>query len=175
VFVAEGRLRALDQPTAQCLDRQDGRSPGSVVKLWSVELGQKTEIRRSIDHQISSQPEPAVNMTYSPVTVRRCWMMSAETAFRRQTTSACSARRHRSGRPDIDSSIVVVDGEFWRPGDGAIQRYEAVSTGIGYGQRYMLPGGGNVDPSSLFAALGSMWMYRGQELIGFDIPTGSAN
>ena len=187
VYVAStGRLRTLDPTDGHEVSSIAWRSAGEprlgCTGVWSVELGQKTEltaVNATSGDQLGSSSLPST-MAYGPLTVEsQCWMMSGRDGASAGQTRLTMLNSDASVLTEsvIEGSLVILDGEFWRlDGDGSIQRYEAVSAGIGYGQRYMLPiGPENGDPAGLFAAVGSMWLYRGQELVGFDILTGSAN
>ena len=150
VYVASiGRLRTLDPADGHELSSIAWRTPGEprlgCAGLWSVELGPKTEIRavNSITgDQFGSSSLPS-SMAYGPLTVEtQCWMMSGRDGASAGETHLTMLNPDGSvvGEQRIDASMVILDGEFWRlAGDGSIQRWEAVSAAMGYGQRYMLP------------------------------------
>jgi hypothetical protein len=185
VYVASaGRLRILHP--------MDGSEQSAVVwrtageprlgcgGLWSVELGAETELRAinaASGDQVGGSDLPS-DTTYGPVySEGLCWMMSGRDGASAGGTRLVLLNASGSAVEDrtYASSIVILDSEFWRlAGDGSIQRFEVLSGQGGYGPRYILPiSTENAYPDGLFAAVGSMWLYRGQELIGFDIPTGS--
>jgi hypothetical protein len=150
--------------------------------VWSVELGAGTEVRAinvASGDQVGGSDLPP-ETTYGPIySEGLCWMMSGLDGASAGGTRLILLSANGSAVEDrtYTSSMVVLDSEFWRlAGDGSIQRFEVLSGQGGYGRRYILPiGPENGDPGSLFAAVGSMWLYRGQQLIGFDILTGSDN
>jgi hypothetical protein len=180
-----GRLRVLDPADGRELTAVSWKTAGEprlgCGQLWSVELGESTQLRAvnvSSGDQIGSSSLPS-SMTYGPVSSEGlCWMMSGQdgaSAGKTQLT-LLNPNGTVSGEYSYDRSIVVLDGEFWiLTADGSVQRFEA-TVGVPFGQRYALPiTPENGDPRTLFSAVGSLWLYRGQELIGFDVLTGSGN
>jgi hypothetical protein len=185
VYVAsEGRLRILHPVDGSERSAVAWRTAGEprlgCGGVWSVELGAETELRAinaASGDQVGGSdlpPETAYGPVYSE---GLCWMMSGRDGASAGGTRLILLNASGSAVEDRSyaSSIVILDSEFWRlADDGSIQRFEVLSGQGGYGRRYILPiGPENGDPGAFFAAVGSMWLYRGQELIGFDIPTGS--
>lgn len=186
VYVATlGRVETLDPTDGHVLTeviwKKSGEPRLGCGGVWSVEVGGTTELRginMSTGDQFGGSSLP-VSVTYGPISSEGlCWMMSGHGgASAGQTELVLLDGNGRNiGEYNYSLSMVVLDSEFWTLFGSQVQRFEVLS-GAKYGQLYMLPivpepvG----DPSTLFSAVGSLWLYRGQELIGFDVLTGSSN
>jgi hypothetical protein len=187
VFVASvGRLRTLDPDDGSEVSSFAWKTAGEprlgCGGVWSVELGDATELVaiNDVSGDQIGHSSLAPSLAYGPVSSEGlCWMMSGRDGASAGETrlALLSANGSVISERNYESPIVILDSEFWRlAGDGSIQRFEAVSTALGYGPIYILPvSPQGDDPSGIFSAVGSMWLYRGQELVGFDVVTGSSN
>jgi hypothetical protein len=151
--------------------------------LWSVQLGSTNTILNLIDTtsgDVTGASTLAADITFGPFLAEsQCWMMTGQGGASANSTSLVWILPSGSvaGDRQYGASVVLLDSEFWvLLGDGTIQRFEATSnTGIGYGQLFQLavkpP---NNDPKWLFASVGSLWLYTGTDLVGFDVLTGAS-
>jgi hypothetical protein len=117
--------------------------------------------------------------TYGPVAVESgCWMMSGFDGVSAKSASVfqLSGDTGQTLTKEYQTSVLILDGEFWTysPG-GVLQRLEA-ATGTPYGSSYRLayPPPGD-DAGLLFASVGRLWMLVGEQLVGFNMSTGAAN
>ncbi len=185
VYVAtEGSLRIVDPGDGHELSATPWKVAGEprlgCDSIWSVQRGDRTvvDLIGEGGNRIGGTTLDS-SLTFGPVSVEGfCWMMSGRDGASAGKTSLVwlSPSGDRSGDRKYDSSIVVLNGEFWLLRDDAtIQRFEAASAGLGYGPRFKLPvtieGG---DPRGIFSSVNTVWVYWGSSLMGLDILTGSA-
>jgi hypothetical protein len=182
---SQGQVSTVDPSDGNVLSfvpwKESGEPRVGCGSLWSVQLGSGKTILNLID-TASGYPNGAsilaAEITFGPFSAEgRCWMMTGQGGASANSTSLVWISPSGSVADDHQyaASLVLLDSEFWVLGDGTIQRFE-VASGIGYGRYFQLavrpP---NNDPRWLFASLGSLWLYTGTDLVGFDVLTGSSN
>jgi hypothetical protein len=190
VYVASaGRLRAVDPTDGHELSSVAWKTAGEprlgCESLWSVELGPANTLVRPINATTGDAVGSASTIldksyTYGPTSVEGlCWMMSGSGGASVGATRLTMLSPTGSAVQQVDyaSSMVILNGEFWILGpDDTIQRFEAASAALGYGQRFKLPVlPQDGDPRWIFSSVGTMWLYSGNQLVGFNIATGSSN
>jgi hypothetical protein len=189
VYVATaGRLRVLDPTSGRELSSIAWKTAGEprlgCESLWSVELGSRTLVRL-INGTTGDSIGGSVTIldrryTYGPTSVEGlCWMTSGSGGASAGVTYLAMLSPAGSVIEQVEyaSSIVILNSEFWILGpDDTIQRFEAASAALGYGQRFKLPVlPQDGDPAWIFSSVGTMWLYAGNQLVGFNIATGSSN
>ncbi len=180
-----GSLRVVDPTDAHEISATPWKSGGEprlgCDSVWSVEGGDRVSVGLINDagNRIGgSTLDPGLD--FGPVNVEGfCWMMSGRDGASKGSTSLVWLNPNGSvaGKREYGGSLVVLNGEFWLlQNDATIQRFEAASTGLGYGFRYKLPvAPPQDDPALLFSSVNGVWLYSDSSLVGFDILTGSAN
>ncbi len=187
VWVATGKqVERLDPATGAILSRTPWSRPSEprigCGSLWSFAPGSKTSILAQIDPKsggVIGQSTLDPSVSYGPTYVQtQCWMMSGSAgatvgAATLVWLNADGTTESTFAYPGM--SIVSLDGEFWvYSSDGQIQRIEATSA-YSFGVSYALPvRPPNDDPASFFAAAGRLWLIAGNQLVGFDVPTGAS-
>ena len=186
IWVASGdKLARLDPSTGAVLSTTPwlgkGEPRAGCDSLWSFSSGSEGATLAEIDVTTGtalgqSTLDPGV--TFGPAIVGgQCWMMTGSGGASTGGTTLVWLKPDGSAAvfPYPTSSIVILDGEFWRyASDRTIRRFDA-RTGIGYGVPYLLPSRPlDNDPKWIFAAAGTVWLVDGKELTGLDIPTGAS-
>ena len=186
---SQGQVSTIDPSDGTVLSgvpwRQAGEPRLGCGSLWSVQLGSTNTILNLIDTSSGDAMGASIlaaDITFGPFSAEgRCWMMTGQGGASAKSTSLVWIYPSGSiaGDRHVEASLVLLDSEFWvLLGDGTIQRLEVAAgtgIGIGYGHRFQLavtpP---NNDPKWLFASVGSLWLYTGTDLVGFDVPTGAS-
>lgn len=186
VWVATGSLiLRLDPDTgdtlATTLWQGTGEPRVGCEYLWSYQLSSKGTDLALIDPgsgDVIGTSSLSKDYTFGPVWADgQCWLMSGSGGASSGTTELVwlNAGGGKYAEFQFAQSLVILEREFWlyRP-DGTMQRFEP-SGGVPYGAWYRLdarPPGGDVN--LFFASAGTLWMLSGDELVGFEVRTGTS-
>jgi hypothetical protein len=186
IWVASaGAIKRLDPSTGQLLSSMRWTASGEprfgCASLWSFSQDDQHTYLARVDPTTGIASEPTsldLLITYGPIAVEgQCWAMTGSGGASKRPTEIIWLNPDGSvfDTRFYEEPIVLLDAEFWiYRTDGTLQRLEP-SSGATIGPRFDLairpPQG---DPTGLFSALGSLWLYEGDQLVGFDVPTGAA-
>ena len=187
VYVAsQGQVLTVDPGDGKVLSslfwKVTGEPRLGCGSLWSVQFGSTKTILNLVNTasgDVAGASTLAVDITFGPFSAEGlCWMMTGQGGASANKTSLVwiypsgSVTDYRQ----YGASLLLLDSEFWvLLEDGTIQRFE-VTSGVAYGNRFQLAvRPSNNDPKWLFASVGSLWLYTGTDLVGFDVLTGASN
>jgi hypothetical protein len=156
--------------------------------LWAINVPKASATSTSppvlgfvdvVTGQVLKTVELPIGETYGPVSVAsRCWMMNGLDGISvdKATLVQIGGDGSITDTKTTESTLIVLDGEFWTYATGGVIRRLEPSTVTPYGASYKLAVAPTQDDASrLFASLGSLWMLDGQRLVGFDVLLGIEN